>query len=80
MIRAVRVGMSSRISHYSTRQRPWLKLRPSRASTLINSISPIPRGVSCFRGQPTYRAERPICRKVLKIMIWEVPPADWLIL
>ena len=23
---------------------------------------------------------RPICRKVLKIMFWEVPPADWLIL
>ena len=27
-----------------------------------------------------YRAGRPICRKVLKIMFWEVPPADWLIL
>ena len=26
-----------------------------------------------------YRAGRPICRKVLKIMFWEVPPADWLI-
>ena len=29
---------------------------------------------------PTYRAGRPICRKVLKIMFWEVPPADWLLL
>ena len=27
-----------------------------------------------------YRAGRPICRKVLKIMPWEVLPADWLIL
>ena len=29
-----------------------------------------------------YRAGRPtpICCKVLKIMFWEVPPADWLIL
>ena len=27
-----------------------------------------------------YRAGRPICPKVLKIMFWEVPPADWLIL
>ena len=27
-----------------------------------------------------YRAGRPICRKVLKIMFWEVPPADRLIL
>ena len=27
-----------------------------------------------------YRAGRPLCRKVLKIMFWEVPPADWLIL
>ena len=27
-----------------------------------------------------YRAERPNCRKVLKIMFWEVPLADWLIL
>ena len=27
-----------------------------------------------------YRVGRPICRKVLKIMFWEVPPADWLIL
>ena len=26
------------------------------------------------------RAGHPICRKVLKIMFWEVPPADWLIL
>ena len=26
-----------------------------------------------------YRAGRPICRKVLKIMLWEVPLADWLI-
>ena len=23
---------------------------------------------------------RPICRKVLKIVFWKVPPADWLIL
>ena len=28
----------------------------------------------------TYIARRPISRKVLKIMFWEVPPADWLIL
>ena len=28
----------------------------------------------------SYRVGRPICRKVLKIMFWEVPPADWLIL
>ena len=27
-----------------------------------------------------YRAGRPICSKVLKIMFWEVPPADWLTL
>ena len=27
-----------------------------------------------------YRVGHPICRKVLKIMFWEVPPADWLIL
>ena len=27
-----------------------------------------------------YRAGRPICRKVLKIMCWEFPPANWLIL
>ena len=27
-----------------------------------------------------YRAGHPICHKVLKIMFWEVPPADWLIL
>ena len=27
-----------------------------------------------------YRAGRSICRKALKIMFWEVPPADWLIL
>ena len=27
-----------------------------------------------------FRAGRPICRKVLKIMFGEVPPADWLIL
>ena len=27
-----------------------------------------------------YKAGRPICRRVLKIMFWEVPPADWLIL
>ena len=27
-----------------------------------------------------YRAGRPICRKVLKIMFWEVPPTDLLIL
>ena len=27
-----------------------------------------------------YRAGRLICRKVLKIMFWDVPPADWLIL
>ena len=27
-----------------------------------------------------YRAGCPICRKVLKIMFLEVPPADWLIL
>ena len=27
-----------------------------------------------------YRVGRPICRKVLKKMFWEVPPADWLIL
>ena len=27
-----------------------------------------------------YRSGRPICRKVFKIMSWEVPPADWLML
>ena len=27
-----------------------------------------------------YRVGRPICRRVLKIMFWEVHPADWLIL
>ena len=27
-----------------------------------------------------YRAGRPICPKVLKILFWEVPAADWLIL
>ena len=27
-----------------------------------------------------YRAGHPICRKVLKLMFWDVPPADWLIL
>ena len=27
-----------------------------------------------------YRVGRPICRKVLKIMFWDVPPADWLLL
>ena len=32
------------------------------------------------RNDIQYRAGRPICRKVLKIMFWEVPPADWLIL
>ena len=26
------------------------------------------------------RAGHPICRKVLKIMFWEIPPADWLVL
>ena len=25
-----------------------------------------------------YRAGRPICRKVLKIIFWEVPSANWL--
>ena len=25
-----------------------------------------------------YRVGRPICHKVLKIMFWEVPLADWL--
>ena len=30
--------------------------------------------------RPLYRAGRPICRKVLNIMFWEVPLADWLIL
>ena len=33
-----------------------------------------------FSWQFVYRAGRPICRKVLKIMFWEVPPADRLIL
>ena len=27
-----------------------------------------------------YRVGRPICRKVFKIMFWEVPLADWLLL
>ena len=27
-----------------------------------------------------YRAGSPICLKVLKIIFWEVPAADWLIL
>ena len=27
-----------------------------------------------------YRVGMSICRKVLQIMIWEVPPAEWLIL
>ena len=34
-----------------------------------------------MRGRPTvYRAGRPICGKLLKIMFREVPPADCLIL
>ena len=33
-----------------------------------------------FSPQSVYRAGRPIHRKFLKIMFWEVPPADWLIL
>ena len=28
----------------------------------------------------TERAGHPVGRKVLKVMFWEVPPADWLIL
>ena len=33
-----------------------------------------------IKPKPNYRAGHPICRKVLKIMLWEVPLADWLIL
>ena len=26
-----------------------------------------------------YRAFFPVCREVLKMMFWEIPPADWLL-
>ena len=51
---------------------------PSKPGELPKSKSTQPRFAS--RWVTLYRAGHPICRKVLKIMFWEVPWADWLIL
>ena len=56
---------------YKIKVGDWLHLRPI-------FIALVATGLIWMTG--LNRAGRPICRKVLKIMFWEVPPADWLIL
>ena len=65
------------------KQHFWNLKRIGQQTKFSNS----PTGTSCKsdgrwkkKRAVFYRVGLPICRKVLKIMFWEVPKADWLIL
>ena len=64
------------------RQKRQTRPLPSESGAQFNRIKisqkKLPRRDS-LKGN-LYIAGRPICSKVLKIMFWEVPSADWLIL
>ena len=78
MLKAITFSLSVTFSQAGAATSPPLPPRPFRS----NFCGDMRQKFVCLwlKMGIQYRAGRPICHKVLKIMFWEVPPADWLIL